>query len=427
MKVAILTMFTGLIETYSVTNVVAEHLYMLLNDGIEVKLIVAESCMACERKGIYADERIEWVGISHTLNGRQIQLQNYDMPNGKLHATFAEEVDFFAKQFEEALQDVEVCIMHDTLYTGIQYVYNIAIRQAQENLDDVAFIAFAHSFPVNRPIQLNAGFEGRYTPMPRTRYVYPSSSGIPALAAQYNVARGKCQVVYNSPSLMEHVSEEVKEIHRQVNLLRSDVLIIYPGRLSEGKKFEKVAAFAGCLKVINEQTVQVVFCDVPDQRTKGYDYKKKIKKEGRLYGLDEGELVFTSELGYPMGIAHQSILDLFSLSNLFVCPSYSEGFSLTTLEAASRGNFLVLNECVPALEEAGQLLHAYFMKWDARNYGFDTKQNYHPSEKAYYEEHSKIVADLMRDDRVCYAKTVVRQRLNREWIWENQLKPLLEV
>ena len=60
-------------------------------------------------------------------------------------------------------------------------------------------------------------------------------------------------------------------------------------------------------------------------------------------------------------------MELFQLSNLFICPSHSESFGLTVLEAASQGNFLVLNQAVPALQELGEKLGAYFLRWDARN------------------------------------------------------------
>ena len=96
------------------------------------------------------------------------------------------------------------------------------------------------------------------------------------------------------------------------------------------------------------------------------------------------------------------------------------------LEVGSKGNFLVLNEAVPALKELGDTLGAYFMRWDARNFGFDTYEKYAPSEKAYYEEHGQNIVNLMREDRGLKAKTITQNRYNSEWICENQLMPLLE-
>ena len=61
MKVAILTMFSGLSATYSLVNVVADQIKMLLQAGVAIKVLVSESCPDRERTGIFLDERLEWV------------------------------------------------------------------------------------------------------------------------------------------------------------------------------------------------------------------------------------------------------------------------------------------------------------------------------------------------------------------------------
>ena len=147
--------------------------------------------------------------------------------------------------------------------------------------------------------------------------------------------------------------------------------------------------------------------------------------EGQKAGLGKDDLLFTSDLGYTDGFPRQGVFELFQLSNLFICPSYSESFGLTVLEAGSRGNFLVLNEAVPALKELGESLGAYFMRWDARNFGFDTRETYAPSEHAYYEEHAANIVNLMREDRSLNAKTKIRSMYNSNWICKNQLMPLI--
>ncbi|MGB3973617.1 MAG: glycosyltransferase, partial [Peptococcia bacterium] len=150
-----------------------------------------------------------------------------------------------------------------------------------------------------------------------------------------------------------------------------------------------------------------------------------IKRSGYQAGLEESQIYFTTDLGFPKGLPHPAVMELFTLSNLFICPSYSESFGLTVLEAASRGNFLVLNQAVPALDELGRNLKAYFMRWNARNFGFDTKENYYPSEQAYLEENADRIITQMRENPVLHSKTLVRKRYSPHWIWENQLKPLI--
>ncbi|MDK2822466.1 MAG: hypothetical protein PWQ67_853 [Clostridia bacterium] len=426
MKVALLTMFNGLDKTYSLVNVVTEHLRMLLDANIPTKVLVSQDCPDNERTGIFNDERIEWVKITNRLNGKLINWYDYSQSNGKVHDTFFEEAEVIAKDLVDKLSDVDVCIMHDIHYQSWHLVHNVAVRKTQEKLPQIKFIAFTHSAPVNRPPQPKWPFSARFTPMPKTIYVYPTQAGIPALAKQYDVAEGKCRVVNNSLDLLANMSDDLNKIAEQVDLLSPDILIIYPGRLTPGKKFEKVAAFAGAIKRKAERKITIVFCDFPCMDIKPEIYKNRIKVVGKEFGLGENDLHFTSDLGYPMGFPRHGVLELFTLSNLFICPSYSESFGLTVLEAASRGNFLVLNQAVPALEELGKKLNAYFMRWDARNFGFDTKEQYHPSEQVYLEEHADIIINLMRENPVIYSKTMVRQRYSPQWVWKNQLEPLLE-
>lgn len=425
MKVAILTMFSGLATTYSLVNVVADQIKMLLEAQVELKLLVSETCPDTERWGIFLDPRLEWVKITNTCHGAPIVWHDYSAPTGTVHETFYEEAAQIAKDYVRALQDVDVCIMHDILYQGWHLVHNAAIRQAQKSLPGVRFLAFTHSLPVGRPQKLEEPFSFRFTAMPNTRFVYPSYSGIEALARQYDVPQGSCAVVYNSLPLLEMLSQDVQKVAGSIDLLNADILAVYPGRLTTGKRFEKVAALAGAIQRKTEQRTRVIFCDFPSADIPGRIYKDTIRMEGQKFGLEAGNMVFTSDLGYEQGFPRQGVLELFTLSNLFLCPSYSESFGLTVLEAASRGNFLVLNEAVPALKELGDSLGAYFMRWDARNFGYDTHERYVPSEQAYYEEHGERIVNFMREDRSLWAKTRVRTQYHGAWICRNQLMPLL--
>ena len=380
MKVAILTMFSGLSTTYSLVNVVADQIKMLLEAQVQVKILVSETCPDQERWGVFSDPRLEWVKITNTCNGVPIVWRDYSAATGTVHKEFYKEAAWIAQDYVRHLQNVDVCIMHDILYQGWHLIHNVAIRQAQKSLPGVKFLAFTHSLPVNRPQKMEEPFSARFTPMPNTRFVYPTQSGLEALAQQYDVPQGNCAAVYNSLPLLEMMSRDVQQVAGSLNLLNADILVVYPGRLTTGKRFEKVAALAGAIQRKTEQHTKVVFCDFPSADIPSEIYKRTIRTEGMKFGLEREDLTFTSDLGYEQGFPRRGVFELFELSNLFVCPSYSESFGLTVLEAASRGNFLVLNEAVPALKELGDSLGAYFMRWDARNFGYDTHEKYLPSE-----------------------------------------------
>ncbi|MBD3919316.1 glycosyltransferase [Paenibacillus sp. PR3] len=426
MKVAILTMFNGLSKTYSLVSVVEEHLHMMLEAGYHIKLLVSQDCSDSERQGIYLDERIEWVRITNRLRGEQIHWRDYSQSFGRVHETFFDETSVIADSMEEALRDVEVCMMHDILYQGWHLVHNIAIRQVQERLPHLRFLAMTHSLPAVRPFRANWPLSARFQAMPNTEYIYPTASGLPALARQYGIDPARCHVISNSWNPYAESSEALRQLGSRVDLMTPDILAIYPGRLTPGKQFDKAAALVGAMTVETGLDAKIVFCDFPSMDISSEAYKQQIRQAGERFGLEGKGVVFTSDEGWPDGLPHQAVMELFGLSNLFICSSYSESFGLIVLEAASRGNFIVLNEAVPALEELGRQMNAYFMRWNARNFGYETKEQYNPSEEAYIREHAAAIAKRMEGETMLRAKTIARQQYNPKRIWEKQLKPLLE-
>lgn len=426
MRVGIMAIFNGVVSNYSIVNVVAEHIRMLLKNNISVRLIVSEQFDDKSKFGIYLDERIEWFKLCNTLQGHQIIWKDYSNYETPLHESFFDEVDVIKDSLKEAFTDLDVVIMHDILYQGWHYVHNVAVRLVQKDFPNLRFIAFTHSYPSNRPLKLLDHSKYRFVPMPNTSYVYPSYSGLEALAKQYAVPEGICHVIYNSLNPLENMSTATLDLNSKVNLLDTDILIVYPSRLTPGKQFEKIAALAGAIQTVTEKTCKVIFCDFDSMDIEPDEYRFAIKTVGESFGLENKNIIFTSQYGYKDGFPRESVLELFTLSNLYICPSKSESFGLTVIEAASRGNFLVLNKNVPALEELGKKLKAYFMEWDARNCGFDIKTKHQPNEASYYAHHAKKIVDLMRDDNVLNSKMLIRTRYSDDWIFKNQLEPLLK-
>lgn len=426
MKVALLTMFENLKPTYSLVYVVSMQVQMLLEAGYKVKLLVSERCEEGQKTGILTDSRIEWVKVREMNDSGLLQGTDYYDEKNSLPDNLEEQISVIKEALIDYLKEDDLCFLHDILFQSKHYIHHLAVRAVQEALPQLRFIAFTHSYPFNRPAVITERIRGRYTPLPHTLYAYPTRSGIKALASQYNVPEGLCHVVYHPLKVVEQMSEAVKKLHYHTDLLRSDLLIIYPARLTVGKQLEKVAQLAGALCTLGNLRVKVIYCDFEAKDTEPSSYKKRIKEKGEQYGLSEEDIVFTSECGYESGFPHEGVMELFELSNVYVGPSKSESFGLTVLEAAQKGNFLVLNENVPALKELGKELKAYFMKWDARVMGHDICQNYEGEEATYYGFHARQILAQLRTDSLFIAKTKVRKRFSSQWIWENQMKPLIE-
>lgn len=423
-KVAILTMFNGLSNTYSLVNVVREQIAMFFDHGINVKMLVSEHCPDSERVGIFADERIEWVKIVNSEKGEAFHWKTYTKSDDKIEDSFFHEAEIISKDFIKHLEDTEVCIMHDILYQGVHLVHNVAIRQAQKQLPDVKFLSFTHSAPASY-IEAPYPISCMFSKMPNTTFIYPTQSGLPAIAKQYQTDISNCACVNNSVDSMLGMHEQTIEIGKYIDFSKSEILIVYPARLTLSKRFHVIAEFAGYLKKYCNQSVSIVFCDFSCADINPETYKCIIKDYGMKTGLDEKDILFTSDCGFQNGVKRETVFDLFSLSNLFICPSYSESFGLTVIEAASRGNYIILNEAVPALEEIGNRINAHFMRWSAKNFGFDTQETYHPSESLYYIEHAQKIIQSMHNNPVIKAKTMARIRYSNEWIYKNQLWPLI--
>ncbi|MEG1925936.1 MAG: glycosyltransferase [Ruthenibacterium sp.] len=426
MKVAILTMFNGLSSVYSLVNVVREQIEMLLHDGISVKMLVSEHCPDSERTGVFADARIEWIKIVNSKDGQFFKWHTYTKSADKIHDTFFEEAALIAADFAENLQDASVCILHDILYQGVHLLHNVAIRDAQKSLPHVHFLAFTHSAPATH-LDADYPVSCMFSPMPNTTFIYPTQCGLAALAKQYHTDVTNCACVSNSISPAIGLGEEAVHILRQSGMMQREILIVYPARLTLAKRFHIIAEFAGILKQICHKSVGVIFCDFSSADIDPALYRFLVKEIAVKNGLQQNDIVFTSECGFPNGILRETVFDLFSLSNLFLCPSYSESFGLTVIEAASRGNYIVLNESVPALAEIGEKIDAYFMRWSARNFDCDTQEIYHPSERMYYLENAQKIVENMENNPVLKAKTYARTRYSSAWVYENQLKPLLEI
>lgn len=425
MTVALLTMFGRLDTTYSLVNVVAEQLRMLLGAGVRVRLLVCEQFDQGSRFGVYLDERIEWGYICNTLDGRQMEWRDYDTPAGTVHDTFFTEADAVADSLASLLADADVCILHDILYQGWYLLHNVALRKALDRLPRLRFVSFAHSAPMARPERVEWPFSARFTPLPRTVYIALTRAAAAPLARQYGVPQTTCHVVHNSLDALAFLHPAVKALAQRADLFSPEVLLVYPARLTPAKKFDKAAAFAGALRRAGAEGVRAVFCDFPAADTAPAPYRAAVREAGTCFGLEAGDVCFTSELGFADGLPRRAVLDLFTLSNLFVMPSFSEAFPLTALEAAARGNLLVLNEAVPALAEVGRLLGALPMRWDALSDGCVTTEEYMPSEQAYYDAWARAVLDLLREEPALRAKTAVRRRFSPQWIWEHQLAPLI--
>ena len=83
-----------------------------------------------------------------------------------------------------------------------------------------------------------------------------------------------------------------------MDLSEKEILIVCPERLTPAKRFEKAAMLAGAIRTVSGKSTGLIFCDFPSADIPALVYKSMIRTEGKKAGLADGDLLFTSDLGF---------------------------------------------------------------------------------------------------------------------------------
>lgn len=250
---------------------------------------------------------------------------------------------------------------------------------------------------------------------------------IELFAQMFNVPVGKVQVVYNCRDIYKFMgmNEFSIKLIEKYDLLSTDVLAIYPTRLSTGKNIEISIHLMAKIQEL-DRNAKLVICNSYSNAQSEKQYALQLKQQAKQWGLPEENLIITSMEGkeWELGVPYQTIKDLMSISNLFMLPSKSEGCSLILLEAALTKNLIVLNNLLPSLHEFGEN-DVIYIDCDAVRGGKMTNVQYNPSRDAHLKEKAQQVVERLDSNPALNMFIRIRKKFNPEWIYRNQLEPLI--
>jgi hypothetical protein len=206
-----------------------------------------------------------------------------------------------------------------------------------------------------------------------------------------------------------------KELAEKYKLLDCDILITYP--LDTGR-FEAKGGFK-IIKLVEHinklgRKAKAIFVNAAANTKERTQFVKALSNENTIFTSLE-------QSAYTVSTPHQIVRDLFQISNVFPLLSISEGCSLTMLEAALAKNLVILNEDFPPMKEFGEIDHVFYMKVSSTR----CQTTYNPSENAYYDDWARIIVNEVESNKVLRFNRKILRQFNREWIWRNQLEPLL--
>lgn len=418
-KIYILTNFSTYLKSYSPIIVVGEQVKQLQRNGYEPVLITTEGWEPPEDSIFYG------VKTEHLY------------PSGghdKVDEIFESDVLDIYRRLDEIIEDGSVVITHDLIFLPDYVKHNIAARRLAEKKPAIRWLHWIHSATSpNTLIQERSIYGEQYKELllskfPNSIICYPNAQDIPRVAKNFSFEEDEVVEVPHSTDPTEGMARIVQRLYDEKKLAEAEVLCIAPMRLDRGKNPGMIVRLMkGCLDA--GLTSHLVFCDFQSTgddkvvlRNETNELAKELGVEDRVTFLSEfdGEAV--------LEVDHQVVLDLFTLSNVFLLPSRSETYSLVAQEAMLKGNFCILNKDFPAFNQIyGK--NAIYRQFDGAEVDFSGQDGKidtsHSDISAYFRDMAVALKYYLENDKVLRAKTWVRTKRNPDYVFKTYVEPLL--
>lgn len=419
-NVYILTNFNQYLKSFSPIIVVQDQLKMLKRAGYEPVLIVSDGWDVPE-DSIFNSVRTERI-MHPVIDGLEVDDQ------------FTKEVTTIMEELNEILPDDATVITHDLIFLPDYVKYNVAAHQIAKDRPGISWLHWVHS--ATNPQQVIAErnmFGGKYKELLAEHFdnsiiCYPNSYDIPRVAENFGYEQDEIFEVPHPIDPSEGMQPIVRRLYDAKKLWEPEVLMVYPHRLDRGKFVEANVRFMkGCKD--NNITSHLIVCDFQSTGGDKEVYRNEMLGLAEDLGISD-RVTFLSQFDTSavLEVPHQAILDLFTLSNIFLMPSKSETYSLITQEAMSRGNLCILNhDFYPFRQVFGD--NAIYRQFSGANIAMDGRngeiQTKHSDDDAYYKDIAINVKYWLLNDRVLRAKTWTRTNRNLDYVFHTYLEPLL--
>lgn len=339
------------------------------------------------------------------------------------------------RRLDEIIPNGSVVITHDLIFLPDYTKHNIAARRVAEKKSGIRWLHWIHSATgPNTLIEERSIYGAQYKELllskfPNSIICYPNAQDIPRVAKNFSFEEDEVVEVPHSTDPIEGMQPIVQRLYDAKKLSQPEVLIVAPMRLDRGKNPGMlVRLMKGCKDA--DLTSHLIFCDFQSTG----DDKVVLRNETNDLAQDLGvkdRVTFLSEFDgeASLEVDHQVVLDLFTLSNVFVLPSRSETYSLVAQEAMLKGNFCILNKDFPAFNQIyGK--NAIYRQFDGAEIDFSGQDGQitteHSDISAHFRDMAVALKYWLENDKVLRAKTWVRTKRNPDYVFQNYVEPLIE-
>lgn len=342
-------------------------------------------------------------------------------------------VDIYSR-LNEIIPEEAVVITHDLIFLPDYTKHNLACRRLAQKKPKVFWLHWIHSATSPGSLIKERNIFGpTYSDLlnskfPNSIVCYPNAQDIPRVARNFSFEEDEVVEVPHSTDPTEGMSRLTQRLYDELDLGKPEVLCIAPMRLDRGKNPKEIVRFMkGCADI--GLSSHLIFCDFQSTGDDKVTLREETKQLAKELGVAE-RATFLSEFDEQaqLEVDHQIVLELFTLSNVFLLPSRSETYSLVTQEAMLKGNLCILNYDFPAFRQIfGK--SALYRQFDGAEVDFSGNDGRtdttHSDPEAYFRDLATNVRYWLEQDKVLRAQTWVRTKRNPDYVFANYIQPLL--
>jgi len=435
-RVAVFTALADLPRSYGLVPVILNQLEQLVKNGWKVDLFT-QSVFTDKHpdaklipKGVTVRPDIPFVHLYDYQDGSTVQSNDVDGVGRHEVTNFRKQVELLENALDAKLAEYKIIITHDIVFQSWFVTHNQAIRNIAERHPDIKWIHWLHSGPSARPSNLTYPSTLRYSPFPNSVFVSPNETMTTKFATMYDVPKRDVKVVYHTFDPVEFfgMHEWSGEMIKRYDLINCDALAVWATRIDHLPSKGMFYAMHLLGKLNKLGNVKMLFLNSWSNHQGARDNIRSLREEATKWGVPRENLCFSSEMGseYELGVPKQVVRDMLMIGDMFIFPSQTETFSFSMIEAAATKCMLILNEDLKVMTELCGDRVDYFQS--GANWGGEMiTTTYNHGEDIYWAGKATEFWKAFQEYKPLQQHRHVLKIYNKDWVYKNQLEPLLRV
>jgi glycosyltransferase involved in cell wall biosynthesis len=342
---------------------------------------------------------------------------NQELEAGRVPEYYETLETHLTNRLDPILREFDHLIIHN-IFTKH---FNLPLTGALHRLLDKSAIhngiAWCHDFTWTSPSSRSKVHPGYPWDMLRTKrsdcvYVAVSRERQQILAGLFKCPFDEIKVVYNGVDSVQALglSDQGKTLVDKLGLMKSDINLLMPVRITRAKNIEFALAVVAELKKMGIKPKLVVTGPPDPHESKSMNYYESLRDLRDELGLaDEMHFIFEagSDPDQPYYIDERVVGDIYRISDVMFLPSFREGFGMPVLEAGLIG-IPVMSREVPAAQELAEKEVSIF------------------SADADAEQVAAHLTRVVERSPTAQLRRRVRRRYTWQAIFEDAIQPLLQ-